>query len=79
MVFHQMIVLSENNAHNSRMHHSQSQTVVVDQVRRVLELSTSDALDHQIIVVVPSPTQKFPCHRPWSLGCGPMQYERIPT
>jgi hypothetical protein len=29
--------------------------VVVDWVRRVLELSTSDASDHQMLIVVPSP------------------------
>jgi hypothetical protein len=37
------------------MHQSQSRMIVVDRVRRVLELSTSDDLDHQMLVVVTSP------------------------
>jgi hypothetical protein len=53
--------------------------VVADRVRRVLESSTNDALDHQILVVVSSPKRTLPCHHPWSLGRGPMQYGIIPT
>jgi hypothetical protein len=56
MVCHQMTVLSENCLQHSQMHQSQSQTIIVDPARRVLELSTSDALDHRILIVVPSPT-----------------------
>jgi len=47
--------------------------------RRVLEMSTSSALDHHMLVFVPSPTQNFPYHHAWSLGWGPMQYGIIPT
>jgi hypothetical protein len=50
------------------MHQSQSRMVVVDRERRVLELSTRDALDHRILIVAPSPTQTFPYHHPWSHG-----------
>ena len=32
-----------------------------------------------MLVVVPFPMQNFPCHRPWLLSWGPMQYGRIPT
>jgi hypothetical protein len=47
MVCHQMLVLSENYApQHSQMHQSQSRMVVADRARRVLELSTSDVLDH---------------------------------
>jgi hypothetical protein len=59
---------SELLLQHSHMDQSQSQMVVVDQVRRVLELSTNDASYHQIIVVVPSPMLYFPFHHPWSLG-----------
>jgi hypothetical protein len=37
------------------MHQSQSRMVVADQARRVLELSISDALDHQMLIASPSP------------------------
>jgi hypothetical protein len=53
---------------HSHMYQSQYWMVVVDQERRLLELSTSDASDHQILIVVPSPTQYFPCHCPWTIG-----------
>jgi hypothetical protein len=50
------------------MHQSQSRMGVADQERRVLEMSTRDALDHRILVVVPFPTLTWPYHFPWSPG-----------
>jgi hypothetical protein len=57
--------------HHSQMHQYQYQTVVEYWVRRVLELSISDALDHQMIIVVPLPMQMFPYKHPCHLAEGP--------
>ena len=53
------------------MHQSQSRMIVADQVRRLLELSTSDALDHQMLIVVPSPHKIFPATTLGHLDEGP--------
>jgi hypothetical protein len=54
MVCYWMAMLREKNLQHSQRHQYQYGMIVADEVRRVVDMSTSDASDHQMIVVVQS-------------------------